>query len=383
MTLSLIIFARFGKRSVNLLENLLGIIKQIETTHKGLGVPLSYNLLCVLAGQSNFDVGSSGKGKTHMIYSIIEALESAKKAGILPNIKIDNWNAVTYYELLERIGMQIGKTLIWTVEEWSMLSDYHRELLMAIASKVQTDRKFERYFKVGMSTQLIKIEDCDLVILIAIQPFKFRKLMKESDNWNSIASDRFTKFMLVNPLMTDTKKYQPRFILPDCVAIPRQYDFKPNKILVKLFDEHLTPGRAELASMKFAEAWCKLNNKEQFTDIDAIAFSNLYSPYLDLYPLMIRVIDPDQEESFYTGPFRILEYFMRNYGEAVSVHQIERAFHMGIIDEDKQLSQRTIYRHLKVLEHQGIIIRHNPDYSHYSLGKHWTEYFDNYKENWT
>ncbi len=359
------------------------IIKQVESTHRGLGIPLSFNLLCVFANQSTFDVGSSGKGKTHMIFAINDALEFAKKAGIVQNIKIDNWNSVTYYELLERIGMKMGQTLVWTVEEWSMLSDYHRELLMAISSKVQTDRTFERYFKVGQSAQLISIKDCDLVILIAIQPFKFRKLMRESDNWNSMASDRFLKFMLVNPLMQDTKKYQPRFFLPDCIAIPRRFDFKSNKILSTLFDEHLTPGRAELASIKFAEAWCKINNQDNFTDIDAMAFHNMYEPYLSLFPLMIRVTDPDQEDSFYTGPFRILEYFMRHFNENVSVQQLERAFHMTQEDELKQLSQRTIYRHLKVLTSKDIIEAHNPDWSHYTLSKTWLDFFENYRENWT
>lgn len=357
------------------MENLLKIIKTIEATHKGLGVPLAYNLLCVLSNQSNFIVGSSGKGKTHMIFSIIDACKT------LPNSQINNWNAMTYYELVEKIGMRVNQSLIWTVEEWSMLSDYHRELLMAIASKVQTDRNFERLVKVGTYSQLISIQNCDLVLLVAIQPFKFRKLMKESDNWNSLASDRFTKQMLINPLMKDTKNFFPKFTLPDCLFFnrTRDYNLPANALMVNLFDEHLTQGRAELASIKFAESWCRLNDQETFTDVDALCFRSMFEPYLSLYPLMIKVVDPDQEESFYTGPFRILEYFMRHYGKKITVHEVERAFHMVDTDDSKQMSERTIYRHLQVLERHGLVVRNSPDYD---LSPYLHNFFDNYKENW-
>ncbi len=336
-------------------------------------MPLSFNVLSVLAGQSVFDVASSGRGKTHMIYSIIDALQA------LPRVKIDNWNAMTYYELLERIGQQTNMDLLWTVEEWSMLSVYHQDLLMAIAAKVQTDKNFERLVSKGGFTAQIKLTNCNLMILICIQPYKFRKLMRESDSWNSMASDRFIKFPLVNALQRDTKKIPPKFSLPDCIYARREFDFKPHTLLTRLFDHHLTQGRSELASMRYQEAWCRLNDKSEFTEVDAIQFSALYSIYLELFPLMIKSVDPDQEESFYTGPFRIIEHFMKHYGETQTVQDLEDAFHMVSIDEEKKMSERTIYRHLRVLEHKGIVIKNSPNYI---LSPRYTKYFDNYRENW-
>jgi len=120
-----------------------------------------------------------------MIFSITEEMKK------VPDLVINNWNSVTYYELVQKISLLVGKRLLWTVEEWSMLTDYHRELLMAVASKVQTDRKFERMVSAQGMPVTISIQDCDLVLLIAIQPFKFRKLMRESENWNSLANDRY------------------------------------------------------------------------------------------------------------------------------------------------------------------------------------------------
>lgn len=342
-------------------------------THRGLGIPLSFNVLSCLAGQSVFDVASSGRGKTHMIYSIIEAMSR------LPNIMITNWNSMTYYELVEKIGVQANKDLLWTVEEWSMLSPYHQDLLMAITAKVQTDKNFERLVSKGAFTAQVKLLNCNLMILICIQPYKFRKLMKESDSWNSMASDRFIKFMLVNPLQQDTKKQPPHFDLPECLYKHREYNFRPNKLISSLFDEHLTQGRSELATVRYMEAWARLNDKDDFTDIDALAFRQFYAPYLELYPLMIKVVDPDQEESFYTGPFRVLEHFMRKYPESLTMQDLEEAFHMVSVDDEKTMSDRTIYRHLRVLESKNIVTRNSPDYK---LAPRYSKFFEKYRESW-
>jgi len=358
---------------VSNLENLLKVIKQVEATHRGIGVPLSFNILSVLAGQSVFNVASSGKCKTHMIYSTVDGCK------VIPNMTINNWNAMTYYELVEKIGLQINKTLLWTVEEWSMLSDYHRELLMAIASKVQTDHNFERMVSVRGFATSISIQNCNLVLMIAIQPFKFGKLMRESDNWNSLANDRFIKMMLINPLQKDTKKYPPHFELP--LLKFRELRQPAHPILLKMLTDHLTGGRAELSALNYMNAWCTLNDKDVFTDIDASAFSILYGPYLSLYPLMIYTSDPDREESFHTGPFRIVEYFMNHFDEQeITAQQLADSFHLAQSDDLVYLSSSSMYRHLNLLKHKKILTNNSPTWS---LSPQYRDYFENYRKNWT
>jgi len=94
--------------------------------------------------------------------------------------------------------------------------------------------------------------------------------------------------------------------------------------------------------------------------------------------LMIKVTDPDNEDSFYTGPFRILEYMMDHFGESKTIHQIERAFHM--VEDETNMSERTIYRHMKVLESKGILKSNSPQYS---ISDYYMKYFENYKRNWS
>lgn len=371
------IYSIYGIEERNL-ENLLKIIRSIESTHRGLGVPESFNILSIVANHSVFNVASSGSGKTHMIYSIVQQCQK------FPNADVQNWNSMTYYELLERIGVKFNKKLIWTVEEWSMLSDYHRETLLAISSKIATDRSYERSFRAGAQTSVIKISNCDLVMLIAIQPFKFTRLMKDSDNWQSIASDRFIKFCMVNPLREKTLDFPPIFQFPD-VDYYRKIETEPNPILINLFTPHLTRPRAELAVMRYQQAWCQMNGTDKFTDTDAMGFSALYYPYLELYPLMIRSFDPDKEETFYTGAFRILEYFTspEHYGRGVSIQEMVDVFHMNNPDdESRRISQATIYRHMNILKYKGVVQQHNPEYGVYELSKPYRDYFDNYRSLW-
>lgn len=360
------------------MENLLKGIKSVESTHRGLGVPYMFNVLSGLANTSVFNVGSSGSGKTRMILGIVKTMQK------LANSRVQNWNAMTYYQLLEQIGIQIGKRLIWTVEEWSMLSAYHQDTLLLISSKVNTDRTFERLMQKGQNVLQIKIDDCDLVVLIAIQPFKFTHLMKHNESWNAIASDRFIKFLIINPLKTKTVDAIPIVELPDCVNanVGMEMPKMPNPILIRLFSEHLRQSRAELATLRYMRAWCIYNNQQEFTDVDATVFHTLFSPYLELYPVLIKGVDPDQEESFHTGAFRILEFFMERYPHSVHVKDITEHFHMIDPNQDEHWSERTIYRHIRVLESRGIINGSNPHYGQYQISKKYQSFFDTYRENW-
>src|SRR5436309_12494447 len=63
----------------------------------------------------------------------------------------------------------------------------------------------------------------------------FRKLMRESENWNSLANDRFIKLMLINPLQKYTKKIPPHFSLP-LLTQPLPH-FTPNRDIMELLEQ--------------------------------------------------------------------------------------------------------------------------------------------------
>jgi hypothetical protein len=123
-------------------------------------------------------------------------------------------------------------------------------------------------------------------------------------------------------------------------------------------------------------AWCSLNSQIEFSEADGLAFKIMYEPYINLYQMMILSDDPDREESFHTGPFRIIEYFMQNWDREVSASELESFFHIDL----RNTSRSSIYRHLDLLKHKGIIMNNSPTWS---LAPLYRGYFERYKENWT
>jgi hypothetical protein len=343
----------------------------------GLGVPLAFSLLSVLANQSEFIIASTGSGKTKIIESICENCIK------LPNSKIDDWASMAYYQLIERIGVIHNKNLIWTVQEWSNLSEYHRETLLSIASRVSTDHKFERTYQKGTGgVGLISIMNCNLVMLIAIQPVKYTKLMTQSENWNSLAEDRFTKFPLINPMRISEVDTIPKFTIPaDLFVLEYHKPQGKSNVISKMLRNHMSDTRAKLSSARFAESWCWINGIERFTDVEEMQFYSMFNTYLEMYPSLIRGYDPDRDASFYTGAFRTLEFMLEkpNFDKGyVEVNDLVKHFKME--SPDMANSQATIYRHLQLLKHKGLVKNNSPTWS---LSKDIQSFFERYKEMWT
>jgi len=346
----------------------------VELTHKGLGVPILFVILSILGKQSVFLIGSSGSGKSRVIEGIINAFRRD------PHWLIHNWNSMSMYELVSALGQVQGKNLLWTVEEWSMLEEYHRESILKVGSKIITDGNFNRKYNMPKQGVVdVTIQDCSLTMTIAIQPYKFRKLMHGSESWNSLSADRFTKLPLINAIKGPTVNYAPRVELPFISNEPRKQLAHP--ILTRMFREHFTGTRSEIASANYAEAWCKLNNTYQFTDADAVFFHELFWPYLGTWPVFIHGTDPDREETFYTGPFRMLERFMDQYPLPLSIADLQKTFHMINIG-DSGASYNTLKRHLDILIDRHMIQPANPEYGKYELDQNLTNYFENYKRAW-
>lgn len=351
------------------MENQAKLIRTVELTHKGLGVPALFFVLSIIAGSSAFSIGSSGTGKSKLLEGIMIA---SKK---LPKFLIHNWNSMSMYELVSTLGSVQGLNLLWTVEEWSMLEEYHRESILKIASKIITDGSFQRKYSMPKNGVVdVSIENCTLIMLINIQPSKFRVLMQRSEAWNSLSADRFTKFPLVNAIKGPTVNFPPRIEIPFITSesIPQ----KAHPVIVQLFRDHFTGTRSEIASCKYEEAWCKIQGTRQFTDLDAILFYDLFWPYLKAWPTFIHGTDPDREETFHTGAFRVFEAFMENFPHPMSINQLQDKFHM---DAD---STKTIGRHIQILLNKGLIQNANPEYGKYELHKGYIDYFNNYRNAW-
>jgi len=87
------------------------------------------------------------------------------------------------------------------VEEFATFKKYHKELFLTVGSKVVTEGTFVH---VTNHSPFLNIQNCKLTILVAIQPLLYNQLCRHYTEWEALSSDRFTKFVMLNPLREGT-----------------------------------------------------------------------------------------------------------------------------------------------------------------------------------
>src|SRR3972149_10192573 len=113
------------------MENCLRSIKQVDTTHRGLGIYLTLVQLCINADRSIILIAPSGSGKKVLINGF------KTPSTITPEFDIE-WDAMTASELAKRIGFLRDQKMLWRIEEFSTLTEFHRKSLMTIGAKIIT-----------------------------------------------------------------------------------------------------------------------------------------------------------------------------------------------------------------------------------------------------
>lgn len=169
-------------------------VVQVESVYKGLGLPVLYGTLSILANKSVFFTGGRGLGKTRAIKCI-------------PNIQgtmASKTDAFTLDELNILCGKHINGThsvhdkhFVFKVGEFSALSEYHKEIFLTVCSRISADGEYNH---VTTTLQHLNIEKCKLTMLIAIQPRIYSRLCNYYAQWESMSYDRFSKFLFFNPL---------------------------------------------------------------------------------------------------------------------------------------------------------------------------------------
>jgi hypothetical protein len=253
--------------------------KQIEAVYKGLGIPVLYGVLSVLANKSVFFIGGRGSGKTRIIKCIpeIEGYESCR----WDTFTLGELDALcAFYSTDTSIGVT-DKKFVFKVEEFSTLSEYHREIFLTVCSKIATDGDYQH---VSPQFQHLMLENCTLSMLVAIQPRLYSKLCSY-DQWDNMSYDRFTKFVLLNPLRRDNTVDTP--MVP---TLPREMSLSvtlPNNLnmddLVSLFRGHVSEGRAQLYARDYATAMARFQGKNTVEQCDIDIFHRLFSPYLGAF----------------------------------------------------------------------------------------------------
>lgn len=359
------------------MENLIKIIKQVERKHKGLGVPLTLNLLTIYARKGIFNIGSRGGGKGAIMESIHHF---DHKQGYV----VTRWDNVTLTEMLERIPQANQEVLIWIIEEISTLNRYHRDLLIPMASKIITQGSFHKKMS---NKDVIDIVDCDLAMLIGIQPLNMQRTQTESTGFESLATDRFLKLILLNPLRSvrDQEDNPPSYDIPDVNIDYDDIKFTTDFDQVnKLFAGQVSMGRTRMFSKDYLRAYARMNNIEMVDNKVEQDFVDLYGVYIRLYPALIYAHDLDKPDSFSVGSVRLLEHIVKDYHHGKTSSELAKKFHVYNYREGKyEVDTDTVTHHMRPLVHAKIVTNHTRgQVVRYQLTKPIMKYFDDYKANW-
>lgn len=363
-------------------------IKRIDRTHKGLGVPMFFTHLSVLARKSAFLIGEMGTGKG----TAISRTDKIRRTTIE-----QEWFSFTYTELASRIGEVADTDLLFKIPEWSVLSEYHRDMFLTIISHVITDHNFYKELR-DKENPVINIKDCELTTLIAIQPLKFNQMITHNENWGSLSSDRFIKFCLLNPLRDDTVEPERLNLrMPDALIDPLDgeserygYDYNTRiyhepKILMQLFGKQISVGRKKLYARDYLRAYCQFVGDKTARPKHELELLKLFAPYISIWERMYypKGYDIAKAPTFDIGGYRLLQALAYLQGSITS-KELAKYFYLGYEEEGEALvterSERNIRRYGERLRRMNLISITEDSPKRLALAGWLKEHFDWYRD---
>ena len=334
-------------------------IRQVDYVYKGLGIPTLYGTLSILANKSVFFISGRGTGKTRIINLIPE----------VNGTEVSKWDTFTLGELNDYCCEHVvtNKHLVFKVQEFSTLSDYHREIFLTVCSKIVTDGNYKHTTR---HTPCLDIRNCNLTLLIAIQPKLYSLLCNRYLQWESMSYDRFTKFLLINPLRSETVN------VPLIPTLPREISqnvtFRVNDLdlnkLVSMFMGHVSEGRALLYATDYSVALAKFMGAEKVEQKHVDLFYRLFHPYLNSFSVLQHAKDLDSQVTVSSGCMKLLSEIGKS-SDNIRKHDLAERLY---VDE------RSIERSAASLLGVGLIER--PEPAQYCLSEHLRNFFKWYED---
>lgn len=187
--------------------------------------------------------------------------------------------------------------------------------------------------------------------------------------WESMSYDRFSKFLLLNPLRSDTINVPftptlPRKISQNPILNERELDLTR---LVELFKGHVSEGRAELYAKDYAVSLARFMGAEKVEQEHIDTFYQLFHPYLESFSVLQRAEDLDSPVTVRSGDMKLLSEIGKQSG------LIEKQK----LASDLYVTERSIERGAKHLLEVGLIER--PEPAKYCLSENLRKFFEWYK----
>ena len=342
-------------------------ILQIESKYRGLGIPILYGTLSILANKSVFYIAGRGIGKTRIITSIpdIQSYRTSKWDTFTMGELSDLCRKLSSEETSEYFDGVNGKKLVFKVKDFSTLSNYHRELFLTICSKIISDGD---YTHITSITPYLKFENCILSMLLAIQPKLYSILSNRYEQWQNMSTDRFTKFPVLNPLRQG-KTIDDSFVatLPKKIPLEAQLPLEVDLTeLNKLFNSQISEGRSYLYARDYVKAIARFQGKTLVEQEDVELFYKLFSPYLRSFSMLQRREDLEAAVTVSSGHMELL----------TEVGKYMEGVHKETLANKLLVSIRHIERGIAFLLEKGLIRKQGDGYI---LSEELLQFFDWYK----
>jgi len=336
-------------------------IGPIENYYPGLGLPVFYGTLSVIAHKSVFFIADRGKGKTRVIKLVPD----------LPNTRTTNWDSFTLEGLDENVGETIDQQLTWKVEEFSTLSDYHRSLFLTVCSKIVSDGSYMHHTK----KLNINVQNCKLSILIAIQPRLYSLLANRFVQWENMAYDRFSKFLLLNPLRADTKDAPLNLEVPSNLLPIEEIGVGNANLekIVEIYKGQVSEGRAFLYARDYVKSIASFLGENEIKQEHADLFYELFHPYLNSFSTLQFARDLESPIEVSAGEMKLFTE-IGSYKGSIRKDMLAKKLRVG--DRDVEIYAE------KLIE-RGLITKktHNGEkgqQTEYTLNTQLEEFFKSY-----
>lgn len=321
------------------MENTITIIKDVERTHKNLGLPTAFCKVIDLANLGVLIVAERGKGKG----AILDVIKQLRHRTVLEVSRLTPAGLVRVAEQLNN-----REFTIINPDLSALYTDYLKDAVINTLAHLLFDRKLPQSWTGQYS---YKIENCTISFLSGVQP-KLLRTINKLPYWESMYKDRFLRLCLIYPIGTpDYAKTYPnvREIFlpsssPDKVHIPDSLKEKEAyKRLKTILQYQTSEGRSGLYLDKLLQASAFLNCRDVVINED-LEFLNLLSVYLLIDYWLSERDEIADSFKFDANSYILLFYFIEHM-EAKS-KELRQYF---------RVSQSTITRALQPLKQKGIV----------------------------
>lgn len=336
---------------------------QVDRVYPGLGIPTLYGVLSILANKSVFYIAGRGTGKTRII-NLIPDIETTRVFRC-DTFTLEELNSLCR-ALVSCSGYVENEHLVFKVEEFSTLSDYHREIFLTVCSKIVSDGN---YTHVTSHTPFLDIRNCGLSMQIAIQPELYSRLCRSHTAWESMSYDRFSKFLLLNPLRSGTINVDFVPTLPRKIgdnATFQRTELSLDRV-VSMYRGQASEGRAFLYAQDYVTALARFLNSPAVKQEHVDTFFDLFHPYLNTFSILQKARDLDCPVEVSSGKLKLLTEIAK-YKEPVEKKKLA---------EDLYVTERHIERCAADLIQANLIERPKP--AQYCLSKNLRDYFQSYR----